>query len=72
MQKIYGKNGKAFARMPFFVDVTLEKILMDFKTEVTRLINEFLLTRPDLFLIDLKISASSDITVILDGDNGVS
>lgn len=72
MQKIYGKNGKAFARMPFFVDVTLEKIIMDFKTEVTRLINEFLLTRPDLFLIDLKISASSDITVILDGDNGVS
>ena len=66
------ENGKAFARMPFFVDVTLEKILMDFKTEVTRLINEFLLTRPDLFLIDLKISASSDITVILDGDNGVS
>ena len=72
LQKIYGKNGKAFARMPFFVDVTLEKIIMDFKTEVTRLINEFLLTRPDLFLIDLKISASSDITVILDGDNGVS
>lgn len=45
---------------------------MDFKTEVNRLINEFLLTRPDLFLVDMKISASSDITVILDGDNGVT
>lgn len=45
---------------------------MDFKTEVNRLINEFLLTRPDLFLVDLKISASSDITVILDGDQGVT
>lgn len=45
---------------------------MDFKTEVDRLINEFLLTRPDLFLVDMKISASSDITVILDGDNGVT
>lgn len=45
---------------------------MDFKTEVNRLINEFLLTRPDLFLVDMKISASSDITVVLDGDNGVT
>ena len=45
---------------------------MDFKTEVDRLINEFLLTRPDLFLVDMKISASSDITVVLDGDNGVT
>lgn len=32
----------------------------------------FLETRPDLFLIDLKISAADDVTVILDGDNGVS
>lgn len=45
---------------------------MDFKTEVNRLINEFLLTRPDLFLVDLKISAASDVTLILDGDNGVT
>ncbi len=45
---------------------------MDFKAEVTRLVNDFLDTRPDLFLVDLKISASSDITVILDGDHGVS
>lgn len=28
--------------------------------------------RDDLFLIDLKFSAADDITVILDGDNGVS
>ncbi len=45
---------------------------MDFKTEISRLLNEFLLTRQDLFLVDLKISATSDITVILDGDNGVT
>ncbi len=45
---------------------------MDFKAEVTRLVNDFLDTRSDLFLVDLKISASSDITVILDGDHGVS
>ena len=45
---------------------------MDFKTEVNRLVNEFLVTRPDLFLVELKISATSDITVILDGDNGVT
>lgn len=47
-------------------------MIMDFKTEVDRLISEFLLTRPDLFLVDMKISASSDITVVLDGDNGVT
>lgn len=45
---------------------------MDFKTEVNRLVDEFLLTRPDLFLVDVKISASSDVTITLDGDNGVT
>ncbi|SDE77102.1 ribosome maturation factor RimP [Epilithonimonas hungarica] len=71
MQKIYGKNGKAFARMPFFVDI-ISLFNMDFKTEVSRLLGEFLLTRTDLFLVDLKVSASSDIIVTLDGDNGVT
>jgi len=71
LQKIYGKNGKAFARMPFFVNIFRGDI-MDFKTEVNRLISEFLETRPDLFLVDLKISAASDIIAILDGDNGVT
>ena len=71
MQKIYGKNGKAFARMPFFVDI-IRIGIMDFKTEVNRLVGEFLLTRPDLFLVEVKISASSDITVVLDGDYGVT
>lgn len=45
---------------------------MDFKSEINRLLGEFLLTREDLFLVDLKISATSDVTVILDGDNGVT
>ena len=45
---------------------------MDFRKKVEELLSEFLKEREDLFLIDLKISASDDITVILDGDNGVS
>ncbi|WP_028120952.1 ribosome assembly cofactor RimP [Epilithonimonas tenax] len=45
---------------------------MEFKTELSRLLNEFLVTRPDLFLVELKVSATSDVTVILDGDNGVT
>ncbi len=65
------ENGKAFARMPFFVN-EIRRNIMDFKTELSRLLNEFLKTRPDLFLVDLKISASSDVTVILDGDQGVT
>ncbi len=43
-----------------------------FKEKVEELLNGFLQTREDLFLIDLKISAANDITVILDGDKGVS
>ncbi|UOE37993.1 ribosome assembly cofactor RimP [Chryseobacterium oryzae] len=45
---------------------------MEFRKNIETLLNDFLETRKDLFLIDLKFSASDDITVILDGDNGVS
>lgn len=45
---------------------------MEFKNKIEELLNGFLAERQDLFLIDLKISAGNDITVILDGDNGVS
>lgn len=45
---------------------------MDFKNKIEQLLNDFLAEREDLFLIDLKISAGDDVTVILDGDNGVS
>ncbi|UPQ74925.1 ribosome assembly cofactor RimP [Chryseobacterium nepalense] len=45
---------------------------MEFRKRIEELLNDFLETRKDLFLIDLKISPGDDITVILDGDNGVS
>lgn len=45
---------------------------MEFRKRIEELLHDFLETRKDLFLIDLKISAGDDITVILDGDNGVS
>ncbi|WP_294225294.1 MULTISPECIES: ribosome assembly cofactor RimP [Chryseobacterium] len=45
---------------------------MEFRKRIEELLHEFLETRKDLFLIDLKFSAGDDITVILDGDNGVS
>ncbi len=45
---------------------------MKFRKNIETLLNDFLQTREDLFLIDLKFSAGDDITVILDGDNGVS
>ncbi|CAA7390041.1 ribosome assembly cofactor RimP [Chryseobacterium fistulae] len=45
---------------------------MEFRKRIEELLNEFLETRKDLFLIDLKISTGDDITVILDGDSGVS
>lgn len=45
---------------------------MDFKNKIEQLLQDFLNQRPDLFLIDLKISAADDVIVVLDGDNGVS
>lgn len=45
---------------------------MDFRAKVEQLVQEFLETRKDLYLVDLKISAGDDITVILDGDVGLN
>lgn len=45
---------------------------MEFRNKIEELLNTFLAEREDLYLIDLKISAADAITVILDGDNGVS
>ena len=45
---------------------------MEFKKNIESLLNAFLEERQDLFLIDLKISAGDDVTVVLDGDQGVS
>ena len=41
---------------------------MDFRAKVEQLVREFLETRQDLYLVDLKFSTGDDITVILDGD----
>lgn len=73
MQWIYGKYGKAFGRKPFFVRINQDfTVFMEFRKRIEELLHEFLETRKDLFLIDLRFSAGDDITVILDGDNGVS
>ena len=45
---------------------------MSFKEKVGALLASFLDERKDLFLVDLKISADDQITVTLDGDNGVT
>lgn len=45
---------------------------MLFKEKVNQLVQEALMERPSLFLIDLKITDDNKISVILDGDNGVN
>ena len=45
---------------------------MAFKEKVSRLLEEGLLEKPTLFLIDLTITESFKIIVTLDGDNGVA
>lgn len=45
---------------------------MGIKTKVEELLGQFLQERTDLFLVELKVSATNDIIVILDGDQGVS
>ena len=44
---------------------------MTFKEQVLELLNEALLEKPELFLIDISISDSYKIIVTLDGDKGV-
>ncbi|OWK75322.1 ribosome assembly cofactor RimP [Flavobacteriaceae bacterium JJC] len=45
---------------------------MEFRKRIEELLHQFLAEREDLFLIDLKFSSGDDITVILDGDSGVT
>ncbi len=55
--------------MPFFVTQMKD---MEFRKKIEELLGSFLEEREDLFLVDLKFSAADDITVILDGDQGVT
>lgn len=45
---------------------------MNLASRITTLLDTFMKGRQDLFLVDLKISTTNDIVVILDGDNGVT
>lgn len=45
---------------------------MEFREKVEQLVQEFLKTREDLYLVDLKISMGNDIVVVLDGDESLS
>jgi hypothetical protein len=45
---------------------------MEFRVKVEHLIQDFLQTREDLYLVDLKISVGNDVLVILDGDKSLS
>ncbi len=56
-------------RKPFFVQNILS---MEFKAQIEQLLNDFLKEREDLYLIDLKISTADEVSVILDGDQGVT
>ena len=71
MQKDLTEKCRGFGGKPFFVGVKIEKF-MEFRTKVEYLIRDFLQTREDLYLVDLKISAGNDIVVILDGDKSLS
>lgn len=50
----------------FYTDIMLSE------NTVKNLIQNGLEERPDLFLIDLKIGADNKISVVIDGDNGVT
>jgi len=71
LPRIYGKEMRRLRKKAFFRGVT-SNVIMDFRAKVEQLVHEFLETRKDLYLVDLKISAGDDITVILDGDEGLS
>jgi len=45
---------------------------MTFKEQVNELLEAALDSRPDLFLIDFKVSVDNHISILLDGDEGVN
>lgn len=45
---------------------------MSIKIKVEKLIESFLTTRTDLYLVDLKISTNNDINIIMDSDESMS
>jgi len=45
---------------------------MTFKEQVNELLEAALDSRPDLFLIDFKVSVDNHISILLDGDQGVN
>ncbi len=45
---------------------------MTFKEKINTLLNEALIEKPSVFLIDLKITDAFKVIVNLDGDNGVA
>lgn len=45
---------------------------MTFREQVAQLVQDFLATRDDLYLVELKITPDDNITIILDGDQGVN
>ncbi|MDG2108385.1 MAG: ribosome assembly cofactor RimP [Flavobacteriaceae bacterium] len=45
---------------------------MTFKEKVYNLLEEALVVRPDLFLIECKVSIGNHINILLDGDKGVN
>lgn len=50
----------------------LEGVIMALEEKVNVLLEEFLQTRADLFLISCKVSQTNKIEVTIDGDEGVS
>jgi ribosome maturation factor RimP len=55
-----------YAKRAFFI------MQMTLKEKVTKILNNALEEFPDLFLIEMKISDSNKIEIILDGDTGVN
>lgn len=45
---------------------------MTFRSKVEKALEDVLVERPHLFLIDLKIDDANKINIVLDGDNGVN
>ena len=44
---------------------------MNLEKRVRELVNEKLVDRPDLFIVSIKIINTANVTVLLDGDNGL-
>lgn len=69
LTKYIREEGRLMSLSFFGTNIKVRRMIRE---KVEKLLNEALEERPSLFLIDLKISPTNQINIVIDGDHGVN